>query len=93
MKRIAFEAADSRLLSPDLPLAFRESRAERDARVKGFGEEYMITVLATALAVLALVLAAIGLFGLTACSVSRRTGEWASRWRTVPRPLTRRGLC
>lgn len=35
----------------------------------------MITVLATALAVLALVLAAIGLFGLTACSVSRRTGE------------------
>ena len=60
-------------VDPHLPVA--EMRTEREQIDQSLGSERLFAALVTAFGVIALVLAAIGLYGIMAFSVSRRTSE------------------
>ena len=71
-------------LDPNLPMFSAESLADRIER--NLGVERLITLLSSSFGLLSLLLAALGLYGIVACSVSERTRELGIRIALGARP-------
>ena len=71
-------------LDPNLPIVSVESLADRVER--NLGVERLITYLSSSFGLLSLLLAALGLYGIIACSVSERTRELGIRIALGARP-------
>jgi ABC-type antimicrobial peptide transport system permease subunit len=71
-------------LDPNLPILSVESLADRVER--NLGVERLITWLSSSFGLLSLLLAALGLYGIIACSVSERTREVGIRIAMGARP-------
>ena len=71
-------------LDPNLPILSVESLADRVER--NLGAERLVTLLSSSFGLLSLLLAALGLYGIIACSVSERTREIGIRIALGARP-------